>query len=298
MRLGVAENTETVWLIDWQHPEKNDFAIAEEVTLKGPLARRPDLVLYVNGIAIAVIELKNGRVSIGDGIRQLFSNQSAEFNAWFFSTVQLVFAGNDSEGLQYGTIGTEEKMFLRWKEDENDNADLKLDKYLQKMCRKERLLELIHDYVLFDGGKKKLPRVHQYFGIKAAQDHVRRREGGIIWHTQSGTRSGDRLRYRGEARLKLRLEGEEASKGIHPQGQLRNPSPAPRQPLALHFSMPAMRGDTGPGRRKIRLRSAGTVCLHRLPACPDSTAFPLETGLISSKDWREIPKSAAAAEGL
>ncbi|RFC43358.1 MAG: R subunit, partial [Verrucomicrobia bacterium] len=80
-----------------------------------------------------------------DGIRQLISNQSAEFNAWFFSTVQLVFAGNDSEGLQYGSIGTEEKMFLRWEEDQNDNADLKLDKYLQKMCRKERLLELIHD---------------------------------------------------------------------------------------------------------------------------------------------------------
>ena len=189
VRLGVAENTETVWLIDWEHPEKNDFAIAEEVTLKGPLERRPDLVLYVNGIAIAVIELKNGRVSIGDGIRQLISNQSAEFNAWFFSTVQLVFAGNDSEGLQYGSIGTEEKMFLRWKEDQSDNADLKLDKYLQKMCRKERLLELIHDYVLFDGGKKKLPRVHQYFGIKAAQEYVRRREGGIIWHTQGSGKS-------------------------------------------------------------------------------------------------------------
>ena len=95
--------TETVHLIDWE-PEKNDFAIAEEVTLKGDHQRRPDLVLYVNGIAIGVLELKNSSVSIGNGIRQNLSNQQPEFNAWFFSTVQLVFAGNDSEGLQYGTI--------------------------------------------------------------------------------------------------------------------------------------------------------------------------------------------------
>jgi len=82
--------------------------------------------------------------------------------------VQLVFAGNDSEGLQYGTILTQEKYFLKWKEDEEDNSSFKLDKYLLKMCAKDRLLELVHDFVLFDGGIKKVPRVHQYLGIKAA----------------------------------------------------------------------------------------------------------------------------------
>ena len=92
--------TETVHLINWQEPEQNDFAIAEEVTLKGNQERRPDVVLYVNGIAVAVLELKNSRVSIGDGIRQNLSNQQPEFNAWFFSTVQFIFAGNDSEGLK------------------------------------------------------------------------------------------------------------------------------------------------------------------------------------------------------
>jgi type I restriction enzyme R subunit len=178
-----------VHLIDWHHPEKNDFAIAEEVTLKGGFERRPDLVLYVNGIAIGLIELKNSRVSIGDGIRQNLSNQQPEFNAWFFSTVQFVFAGNDSEGLQYGAIGTPEKMVLKWKEDEQDNAGFKLDKYLLKLCRKDRLIELMHDFVLFDGGIKKLPRVHQYFGLKAAQEHVRQKRGGIIWHTQGSGKS-------------------------------------------------------------------------------------------------------------
>jgi type I restriction enzyme R subunit len=184
-----AKPTETVKLIDWEEPEKNDFAIAEEVTLKGNHERRPDLVLYVNGIAIGVVELKNSRVSIGDGIRQNLSNQQPEFNAWFFSTVQFIFAGNDSEGLRYGAIGTEDKYFLRWKEDEEDDSRFKLDKYLLKMCNKDRLIELMHDFVLFDSGIKKLPRVHQYFGIKAAQEHVRRKKGGIIWHTQGSGKS-------------------------------------------------------------------------------------------------------------
>ena len=189
VKAAADENTETVWLINWNDPEQNDFAIAEEVTLKGNYNRRPDLVLYVNGIAVGVVELKNSRVSIGDGIRQSISNQQPEFNAWFFSTVQFIFAGNDSEGLQYGTIGTGEKYFLKWKEDEADNSRFKLDKYLLKMCNKARLVELMHDFVLFDGGVKKLPRVHQYFGIKKAQKHVHRREGGIIWHTQGSGKS-------------------------------------------------------------------------------------------------------------
>jgi len=181
--------TETVKLINWEEPERNDFAIAQEVTLRGSLERRPDLVLYVNGIAIGVIELKNSRVSIGDGIRQNLSNQQPGFNAWFFSTVQLVFAGNDTEGLKYGTIGTPEKYFLKWKEDEHDDQGFKLDKYLNTMCEKNRILELMHDFVLFDGGIKKLPRVHQYFGIKAAQPHVNAYKGGIIWHTQGSGKS-------------------------------------------------------------------------------------------------------------
>jgi type I restriction enzyme R subunit len=181
--------TETVHLINWAEPEKNDFAVAEEVTLRGNLERRPDIVLYVNGVAVGVLELKNSRVSIGDGIRQSCSNQRPEFNEWFFSTVQFIFAGNDSEGLQYGTVGTEEKYFLKWKEDEQDNTRFKLDKYLLKLCGKARLIELMHDFVLFDGGMKKLPRAHQYFGVKAAQQRVRERRGGIIWHTQGSGKS-------------------------------------------------------------------------------------------------------------
>jgi len=189
VKVEAGKPSETVQLIDWQNPEANDFVIAEEVTLIGNKERRPDVVLYVNGIAVGVLELKNSRVSIGDGIRQSLSNQLPEFNEWFFSTVQFIFAGNDSEGVQYGTIGTPEKYFLKWKEDEQDDSRFKLDKYLLKICDKRRLIELMYDFVLFDGGVKKLPRVHQYFGIKEAQKHVAAKKGGIIWHTQGSGKS-------------------------------------------------------------------------------------------------------------
>jgi type I restriction enzyme R subunit len=189
VKIEAGKVTERVSLIDWKNPFKNDFAIAEEVTLRGQHERRPDLVLYVNGIAVGVIELKNSYISIGDGIRQLISNQQREFNEWFFSTVQYVFAGSDSEGMRYGTIGTEEKYFLKWKEDEHDDTGFKLDKYLAKMCSKQRLIELVYDFVVFDAGVKKLPRVHQYFGVKAAQERVNRYEDGIIWHAQGSGKS-------------------------------------------------------------------------------------------------------------
>ena len=189
IKTEAGETFEPVQLINWQNPIENDFAIAEEVTILGNREKRPDIVLYVNGIALGILELKRSTVSIGDGIRQSIVNQQKEFIQSFFSTVQFVFAGNDTEGLRYGTIGTPEKFFLKWKEDEEDDSLLQLDKYLLKLCNKLRFLEIIYDFVLFDSGIKKLPRAHQYFGIKAAQKHVHRREGGIIWHTQGSGKS-------------------------------------------------------------------------------------------------------------
>ena len=186
---GPGERYQRIHFINWDEPEKNHFGIAEEVTFHGYREKRPDIVLYVNGIALVVLELKRSTVTIGNGIRQSIVNQQKQFIEEFFPTIQLVMAGNDTEGLRYGTIGTPEKFFLRWKEDEEDSSQLQLDKYLAKICNKKRLLEIIHDFVLFDGGIKKLPRYHQYFGIKAAQEHVRRREGGIIWHTQGSGKS-------------------------------------------------------------------------------------------------------------
>lgn len=192
-QIAAGQAHETVHLVDWEHPDKNDFALAEEVTLKGSgYQRRPDLVLYLNGLAIAVIELKRGSVEVADGVRQLITNQEEIFNQGFFSTVQLVLAGNDSQGLRYGTTGTPEKFFVEWKAAATD-APLApgalLDRPLAELCEKTRLLDLIRNFVIFDGGQKKVPRPHQFAGVKAAQERIARREGGVIWHTQGSGKS-------------------------------------------------------------------------------------------------------------
>ena len=192
VKTAIEQSHQTVNLVDWDNPEANDFALAEEVTLRGRHERRPDLVLYVNGIAVGVVELKRGSVELGDGVRQLISNQEQEFNQTFFSTVQLLFAGSDSQGLRYGTTGTPERLFVQWKEESGsaatDAAPL-LDRSLAQMCDKGRLLDFIHDCIIFDGGQKKVPRPHQYAGLKAAQERICRREGGVIWHTQGSGKS-------------------------------------------------------------------------------------------------------------
>ena len=184
---------QTVDLVDWEHPEKNDFALAEEVTLTGCYERRPDIVLYLNGLAVGVIELKRSTVEIGDGIRQLITNQEEIFNKEFFSTVQLLFSGSDSQGLRYGTVGTAEQFYVEWKDETPTEgmpaAGALLDRPLAQMCAKVRMLELIRNCMVFDAGQKKVPRPHQFFGLKAAQARIAKREGGVIWHTQGSGKS-------------------------------------------------------------------------------------------------------------
>ena len=191
VRPEAGEQTVTVRLIDWERPLDNDFAVAEEVTVAGPNPRRPDVVLYVNGLALGVIELKRSTVSVAEGIRQNLDSQKPEFIRPFYATVQLLMAGNETEGLRYGVIETPEKQWLRWKEADGLSAagDNPLLRELGQTCGKERLLEIVHDFVVFDAGVKKTCRHNQYFGVRAAQTHVGRREGGIIWHTQGSGKS-------------------------------------------------------------------------------------------------------------
>ena len=191
VRPDVGEQNITVWLIDWANPGNNDFGIAEEVTVAGENTKRPDIVLYVNGIALGVLELKRSIVSVTEGIRQNLDSQKKDFIRPFYATVQLVMAGNDTEGLRYGVIETPEKYWLRWKEADAhpDADDNPLLRELGQLCGQERLLELVHDFMVFDAGIKKTCRHNQYFGVRAAQTRVQRREGGILWHTQGSGKS-------------------------------------------------------------------------------------------------------------
>jgi type I restriction enzyme, R subunit len=240
---------ETVHLIDWENPEANDFALAEEVTLKGSYQRRPDIVLYLNGIAIVAIELKRSSVEVADGVRQLITNQEPIFNQSFFSTVQLLFAGNDSQGLRYGTIGTPEGFFTPWKPQSPNTATAGslLDRPLAELCDKARLLDLIRNFIIFDGGQKKVPRPHQYAAVKAAQQRIRQREGGIIWHTQGSGKSilmvliaKWLLEYDPDGRILIVTDRDELDKQIESviknAGIIGEDSPSPRITSRAQFT--------------------------------------------------------------
>jgi type I restriction enzyme R subunit len=211
VKADVGEQTQTVWLIDWKTPGANHFAIAEEVAVKAATSdgktfgKRPDVVIYVNGIALGVLELKRSTVSVSEGIRQNLDNQKPMFIQRFFTTMQMIMAGNDTEGLRYGVIETKEKYWLAWREENPDYRDgvdsrdkryladppgmSPLDSAILRLCAKDRFLDMIHNFLVFDAGVKKTCRHNQFFGVHAAQEKIRRREGGIIWHTQGSGKS-------------------------------------------------------------------------------------------------------------
>ena len=190
VKADVGSHTETVWLIDWKNPERNRFAIAEEVTVNpaDPRARgkRPDIVLYVNGIALGVLELKRSTVSVAEGIRQNLDNQKKEFIQPFFSTIQYVMAGNDTEGLRYGTIQTPEKYYLAWKEERpgwrpGDAADRKYvteadcgtptrARWIRGLLSAPRRASSSSSTTSLSStpAPRRLCRHNQYFGVRAA----------------------------------------------------------------------------------------------------------------------------------
>ena len=241
VQIAAGQPNDQVHLVDWEHPENNDFALAEEVTLRGGYERRPDIVLYLNGIAVGVVELKRSSVEIGDGVRQLITNQEEIFNLGFFATVQLVFAGSDSQGLRYGTVTTREEFFVDWKTASTAplTAGALLDRPLAEMCEKSGLLDLIRNFIIFDNGIRKVPRPHQFAGVKAAQERIRKREGGVIWHTQGSGKSilmvllaKWLLEHDPEARILVVTDRDELDKQI--EGVMKNAgvigenSPSPR----------------------------------------------------------------------
>ncbi|MDE0331959.1 MAG: HsdR family type I site-specific deoxyribonuclease [Nitrospinae bacterium] len=225
--------------IDWEHPENNAYHVTEEFVVErsgSQETRRPDIVLFVNGIPLVVIECKrpDKKDPIGQAISQHIRNQQQDQIPRLFFYAQLLLAISKNEA-KYATVGTPAKFWSVWKENfsESDTADLKKrvslplsegqidrilatkefwgreresygsierqvtpqDQALYALCRKERLLELIFRFMLFDGGEKKIARHQQYFCVNKILDRVRKiqhdgtRQGGVVWHTQGSGKS-------------------------------------------------------------------------------------------------------------
>lgn len=194
--------------IDWENPRNNDFHFTQEFVVEKQdqslkeKTKRPDLVLFVNGIPFGVIELKASSVSLKQGISQMIGNQKNDNIPHLFKYIQLVLAGN-TRGVRYATTGTPAKFWSVWKEEEDLNIDkyvkgriaTELDKSILSLLSIDRVLEIIREYTLFDKNVKKVARYQQYFGIKKTLDRINtfdnsgKRKGGLIWHTQGSGKS-------------------------------------------------------------------------------------------------------------
>jgi len=195
------EKTETdVAFIDFDHPENNRFEFAEEVSYIDPITgkhSRPDIVVYVNGIALCVLELKRSLVTIDEGVRQCLSNER-DLIPSFFTTVQFTVAANpkhgkdksDNTGFKYATIGTPQKFWCNWKDDgQKVGTQLTDIESLQRFFDKETFLFLVQYGVVFDAGIKKVMRPHQYHALRACRKRLDDKASGVIWHSQGSGKS-------------------------------------------------------------------------------------------------------------
>ena len=191
VKIEAGKVTETVKLIDWEHPEKNDFVIVEEVTLRGNYERRPDLVLYVNGIAVGgdrteeQLRLHRRRASASCSPISRRSSTSG-----FSPRCRSSSPGNDSEGLRYGTIKTEEKYFLKLEGGRGGRHPLQARQVsaedvpqgpAHRADARLRALRRRHEEAA-----ARAPVFRHQGGAEATSSNYL---GGIIWHTQGSGKS-------------------------------------------------------------------------------------------------------------
>lgn len=234
----------TMRYIDWEHPERNVFHVTEEFAVMRTGSTdtcRPDIVLFVNGIPLVVIECKRPDIkgACDQAISQHLRNQKDDGIRGLYVYSGLLLCIGNSYGA-YATTGTPAKFWSKWKEmflskDEEERYATHLhelvnrpledskkerlfsgrfhyvrtyfdameqeeilpteqDRYLYSMCRPERLLELIHNFTIYDDGIKKLARYQQFFTVKEIITRVKpidngKRHGGVVWHTQGSGKS-------------------------------------------------------------------------------------------------------------
>ena len=190
--------------IDFENPEKNEYHVAEEFSVlrtNGKECAIPDIVLFVNGIPLAVIECKDSNISIKQGISQNIRNQKNDYIPQLFKFIQIVMSANKNE-TKYATCGTPDKFWSIWNEQyiEEQTKILKKiitnrqitkqDRDIYSLFEPNRFLEIIKDFILFEAGVKKICRYQQYFAVKAMLEKINNNnQGGVVWHTQGSGKS-------------------------------------------------------------------------------------------------------------
>lgn len=226
-KIGDKQDSFSINYIDFKNIENNVFHITEEFEVNRNAidekikTRRPDLVVFINGIPIAVIELKNAVVNVEEAITQMIRNQDQNEIPNLFKFTQLLICANDDK-VKYGTLGTTSKFYAVWKDKEQydynkskdaliKNEESRIQKEIKEIIKdrvindiditlysffqKEKFLDILEYFIIFDNGIKKAARYNQYFAIKKIMERIGqtndkgKREGGVVWHTQGSGKS-------------------------------------------------------------------------------------------------------------
>ena len=192
-------DSEKVRVFDFENPENNNFMLVSQMWITGPIyTKRPDLIVFVNGIPLINIELKSVEKNLKDALTDNITPYKEAIPQLYWYNMGLII----SNGIEnkFGSITSLFEYFNDWKKiaSEDDETRNDISTIIKGICDKTRMLDIFENFVLFDTGKgrvsKIVPRYFQYYGVNRAFENVKRRkeiEGklGVFWHTQGSGKS-------------------------------------------------------------------------------------------------------------
>ena len=195
------EHSDIAYLVDYENTENNSFIIANQWTFIENSEKRPDIILFLNGLPVVIMELKSPsreETDASEAYRQL-KNYMHEIPSMFIYNA--ICAMSDQLTSKAGTITSDETRFMAWKTKDGDYENIQaaqFDTFFEGIFQKERLLDIIKNFICFskDGLEiyKILAAYHQYFAVKKAIQSTKRAvetdgKGGVFWHTQGSGKS-------------------------------------------------------------------------------------------------------------
>lgn len=208
-----------VWLIDYENPTNNEFLVVNQFTIiENNINKRPDVILFINGIPLVVIELKNAvdeNATIHSAFNQLQTYKQTISSLFLYNALLVVSDGWDA---LYGSLTSPKQFFVPWKSiDGKEVADEQIPQMevmVKGMLNKNVLPDLIRHYILFHQNKEEItkivPRYHQYFAVNKAVETTKKatseggdQRAGVIWHTQGSGKSLSMVFYAGKLVLAL-----------------------------------------------------------------------------------------------
>ena len=201
-----ATRYKTIRIIDFDNIDKNSFKAINQYTIVEESEKRPDIIIFINGMPLIVVELKSTireDVKLEDGYRQLKGYQNVHIPSLFYYNQFLIVS--DGAQARAGTITSPWSRFLEWKKvEDTDEVTEHMPTHItlfKGMLRKDRVLDIISNYILWSEDNKILAAYHQYFGVKKAIVSTikafenKTGKAGILWHTQGSGKSFSMVFY-------------------------------------------------------------------------------------------------------